>query len=520
MSNTQKSKQILVFGVISQLVTLLLGILLPKLLIGGFGSEVNGLLSSIKQIFVYVALLEAGVGTAALQAMYAPIAKNDTQKASEIMAAMNSYFRRTGILYGLVVLLLAFIYPYIFHVELDVLTVATIILLQGSAGVIRYFFQGKFAILLRVDGRSYVTTNIQTVVTIISYTAQIVLILLGFNIIAVQVVYFLTNLCQMLFMTWYVKKIYPWLNLSVNPDFESISQSKFVIVHQLSGLVFNNTDMILLTYFCGLKTVSVYALYTLIFNSVGNIIDTLCSSVEFVLGQAFNSNRDRFMRLQEAYETYYLGFSFALFTITLIMVPSFMEIYAGEFTDADYTDPYLPYLFVAINVLIYARRTSSQIINFAGTFKQTQWRSIVESIINLTVSLIMVQYIGVYGVLIGTIAALIYRTNDIIIYANWNILHRMPWKTYKRWGINLIVMVILVYVVKSVFPNINSFFEWCLVSVVVAIITVISFVFIDTIFDYKSFVAIQEFIRKIKDKRRTSNNKKGSNPPKIISTTV
>ena len=99
MNNKQKSKQILIFGIISQVVTLLLGILLPKLLIGGFGSEINGLLSSVKQIFVYVALLEAGVGTAALQAMYAPIAINDTLKVSEIMAATDRYFRRTGFLY-------------------------------------------------------------------------------------------------------------------------------------------------------------------------------------------------------------------------------------------------------------------------------------------------------------------------------------------------------------------------------------------------------------------------------------
>lgn len=192
MNNKQKSKQILIFGIISQVVTLLLGILLPKLLIGGFGSEINGLLSSVKQIFVYVALLEAGVGTAALQAMYAPIAINDTLKVSEIMAATDRYFRRTGFLYGLAVLVLAFAYPYIFKVELAPLTVAAIILLQGFAGVIRYFFQGKLVILLRVDGRSYVTTNIQTAVTIASYIAQILLIVLGFDIIAVQIAYFLS----------------------------------------------------------------------------------------------------------------------------------------------------------------------------------------------------------------------------------------------------------------------------------------------------------------------------------------
>ena len=376
MNNKQKSKRILIVGIISQAVTLALGILLPRLLIGGFGSDINGLLASIKQIFVYVALLEAGVGTAALQALYAPIAADDRQKASEIMAATNHYFRRTGILYALAVIALAFAYPFLFNITLNYWMVVWIIILQGSAGVIRYFYQGKLVILLRVDGRSYVTTNIQTIVTIVSYTAQIVLIVLGFSIITVMIAYFITNLGQMLYVTWYVKRHYAWLDMSVKPDFKALGQSKFVIVHQLSGLVFNNTDMIVLTYFCGLNVVSVFALYNLIFNSIGTIIDTLCSSVEFVLGQAYNSDMHRFMRLQESYETYYIGIAFAFFTVALIMVPSFMQIYAGKFTDADYTNALLPYLFTAVNILLYARRTSSQIINFAGAFRQTQWRSV------------------------------------------------------------------------------------------------------------------------------------------------
>ena len=39
--------------------------------------------------------------------------------------------------------------------------------------------------------------------------------------------------------------------------------------------------------------------------------------------------------------------------------------------------------------------------------------------------------IGIYGVLLGTIIALLYRMNDIIIYANKKILNRSPWKTYR-----------------------------------------------------------------------------------------
>ncbi len=215
MDKKKKSLNIFITGLISQVVILLLGIVIPKLLIVSYGSEVNGLLSSIKQIFVYVALLEAGIGTAALQAMYEPIAKDDKEKASEIMVATDRYFKRTGLFYGVAVVLLAILYPIVIKVELEYWMVAVIILLQGSAGVIKYFFQGKLTILLRVDGRSYVTTNIATIVNVATHLIQIILILSGFDIIAVQIAYFVINLVQMLYLTWYVRKHYEWLDWQI-----------------------------------------------------------------------------------------------------------------------------------------------------------------------------------------------------------------------------------------------------------------------------------------------------------------
>ncbi len=498
----KKVKRILISGIISQTVTLALGIVLPYLLIGGFGSEVNGLLSSIRQIFVYVALLEAGVGTAALQAMYSPVAAGDKTKVCEIMSATHHYFRRTGWMYALCVVFLAFVYPFIFHINLSHSLVAAIILLQGGANVIRYFFQGKLAILLRVDGRSYVTTNIQTLITILSYTTQIVLIVSGSGIICVMVGYFLVNLCQMFLVMRYVRKNYPWLNVSAKPDFKAIAQSQFVIIHHFSGLIFNNTDILLLSYFCGLQVVSVYSLYSLIYNSVATLIDTLCTSVEHVLGQAFNSDREKFIKLQEAYETYYLCIAFALFSITLIMIPSFMRLYAGDFSDADYTDRWLPYLFAAIYVFLYARRTSSQIINFAGTFEQTQWRSVLESVINISVSLWLVNIIGIYGVLIGTIAALLYRTNDVIIYANVSILRRKPWKTYRRWGVNLLLLISIEYLAMSLLPQPRDFFVWILTALAVSMVTIVVFLSVDTLFDK---YALREIFHLIRSKNQKIN---------------
>lgn len=494
MGKGKRSLKIFIYGIISQVVTLLLGIIIPKLLIVSYGSEVNGLLSSVRQIFVYVALLEAGIGTASLQALYKPMAKEDHRRVSEIMAATDHYYKRTGLLYGISVLILAIGYPIVVKSNISMLIVSGVILFQGASGVINYFFQGKFTILLRVDGKSYITTNIVTIVNVLSKIAQIVFILAGANILVVQAAYFIINLTQMLYITWYVKKYYPWLNLKAKPDYAALSQSKNVIIHQISGLVFNNTDILILTYFCGLKVVSVYSLYSLIVSCVANIIDTICSSVEFILGQAFNANRERFLKLQEVYETYYLAISFLFFTVTLIMLPSFIKIYSSGITDVNYVDKYLPYLFVILNTLMYARRTSSQIINFAGHFKQTQIRSVIESIINLVFSLVLVYKIGIYGVLIGTIIALFYRTSDVIIYANWNILGRKPWKTYRRWIQNLIIMILCVIGINYVLPPINTFYEWFINCVWISLVCFIVYFSIDSIFDNESFKMIKNMI--------------------------
>lgn len=502
MNNKRKSLKIFIFGILSQVVTLLLGIIIPRLVIVSYGSEVNGLLTSIKQIFVYIALLEAGIGTAALQAMYAPIAQDNKERASQIMAATDRYFKRTGVLYGIAVVLLAFLYPVVVEVDLSYWTVVAVILLQGTSGVIKYFFQGKLTILLRVDGKSYITTNAGTIVNVATHAVQIALLLSGFDVIAVQSVYFVINLLQMIYLTWYVKKNYSWLDLKAKPDYAALKQSKHVIIHQVSGLIFNNTDVVLLTVFHGLKIVSVYSLYSMIFGCVANVIDTICSSVEFVLGQAFNSDRERFLKLQEVYETYYLGVSFAFFTVTALMFPSFIELYTRGIGDISYSDPYLTYLFTALYMMMYARRTSSQIINFAGHFKQTQWRSVIESAINLTVSVALVSYIGIYGVLIGTIVALLYRTNDIIIYVNKKILNRSPLRTYRRWGVNLIVMLVLIFGIRGVLNGIESYFSWVVNAVWITVLCFIVFFAVDSVFDRSSFRYLFECIKTAVEKYR------------------
>ena len=81
----------LISSLVYQLVLISLSFLLPRLYLENFGSEVNGVLSTIKQIFAYMCLLEAGVGLATTQALYKRIGQKDYSSASEVLSATNIY---------------------------------------------------------------------------------------------------------------------------------------------------------------------------------------------------------------------------------------------------------------------------------------------------------------------------------------------------------------------------------------------------------------------------------------------
>ena len=76
---------------------------------------------------------------------------------------------------------------------------------------------------------------------------------------------------------------------------------------------------------------------------------------------------------------------------------------------------------------------------------------------NLTISLVAVQFLGIYGVLIGTIAALVYRANDMILYASHRILNRKARITYKRWIVNTVVFIGILFLNRYITVDLSSY---------------------------------------------------------------
>lgn len=493
--NRRRSFLNIVVGIISQIISIALGIIIPRLFLMSFGSEMNGFLNSIGQIFAYFTLLEAGMYGATLQALYAPIANSDKKEISSIMAATNRYYKKTGRLYLIAVLGLAVVYPLVISSNISVWVMTVIILFNGFPGVISYYFQGKFIILLQAEGKNYINTALSSIASTLISISKIIMLFLGCSIVKIQFTYLLINIFKIIIIGIYISKNYKWVNLKEEPNYKAIEQKNAVFVNQICDMVFRNTDTIILTIFSSLKVVSVYTMYTLLYSMIRTALDYVAQGFSFVMGQTFNRDRDRYIQLHDLYENYRMALVFALYNIALIFIIPFMELYTSGIKDINYLDYKVAVLFSVFYVMTGARACCADLINYAQHFRKTQTRCIIEAAINLTVSIIAVIFLGIYGVLIGTIVALIYRMNDMFIYANVRILHRSPWISYKRFISNSIIFTIITVISKWIPWHLDSYFSIIGYACVSGIIILGVYFTIASIVDYRSFKVLKEYIQ-------------------------
>ena len=388
-------KHNLISSLIYQFVLISLSFLLPRLYLENFGSEVNGVLSTIKQIFMYLILLEAGVGLATTQALYKRIGEKDYKSASEVLSATHSYYIRTGIIYFAIVLVIAVVYSYVIPNSIDNNVVFVIILLTALPALFSYFVQAKYRILMEVDGRRYVINSSETILQIAANAGKILALLLTDSLILIQLVYCILSIAQLGFLYFYAKRRYKWLDLKAKPDFDAISQKNSVLVHQLSGMVFNNTDVILISILCDFKAVSIYAIYNIFFSQVQNFITNVVSSFTFALGQMFHTEREKFDKWYNVYETFYIMITFVVYTLMAVFLLPLIQIYTSGINDAQYTNTLLVLLFVIMNLLSNCKIPANSVIEYSGDFEKTRSYAIWEMVKNVTVSIAAILYMGI-----------------------------------------------------------------------------------------------------------------------------
>lgn len=469
---SKKSLYNLLTAILLQMVTLTMGIVLPRVMILSFGSEINGLVSSIRQFISYLTLVEAGLAGASIFALYKPLAEKNNMKINEILSETKKFYNKSGIWFSILAFLLALIFPYIANSKtisnIEIIIIAFILGINGS---LEFFSMGKYRTLLTADQKSYIISLIQIVGQLINGIIIVIMSIKGFNIISVQLIATSSYIIRTILFKNYVKHNYKFIRFNIKVSKNILHQRADVLFHQIGGMVVFNSPIALITFFCSLTEVSIYSIYNMIFIGISGILGIFNNGLVAGLGDIISRNDlNRLQKVYREYEFIYYMLVTGVYSCTYILIMPFIKIYTKGLDDAQYIDKNLAMAFIIIGILNVLRTPQATVVNAAGYFKETRYRALIEIIINIIFSIVLINIFGMIGVLIGGICSYLYRTVDFIMY----VPKKITYLPIKQSVIRILRAAFLGYVIIIPFNNFifiqaKNFYEWVLYGISISI---------------------------------------------------
>lgn len=458
MKNSKLFKNI-VTGFGGQLIAIILGLIVPRLFITSYGSDVNGLLSTITQIFTYLALLEAGIGQAAKNLLYKPFQAKDKDGVSYVASVAKTYYSKFTIIYGAGVLLLAFVLPEVLKTNVSSFEIILIVVLEGMSGVVSFYYIETPSIIIGVDGKSYVNNEINLLNKIAGYAVKIVMAYLGLNIILLQTAYFFVTIVKVFFYRWYFSKNYGWIELKkVGGEIKLADRNSYILT-EICWTIFSSTDMIVLSTFLSTQMASVYGIYNMIFSNISLLVNSVFYSVNYLLGFSYHENIEKYKRVHDAFNSIFLGLMTVLMSVCYVLTNPFVALYTRGVTDVKYVYSSLPIMFCLIQLFSWSRYTSGQLTGIAGYAKRTSYVSLIEALMNLSLSILFVHKFGIVGVTMATVIALPIKVLWCTYIADKKVMKRSYLKSILIIGTNFMFFLGVVVIFNIYRPVISSYLQ-------------------------------------------------------------
>ncbi len=431
------------WGYISTFLTAILSFLCRTAFIKTIGVDflgINGLFTSVLGV---LSLTELGIGTAMNYSLYKPVADNDTEKIKSLMKVFKSAYRIVALtvaILGLVII------PF-----LDVLV-------TGAEGiehvkfyylfflfntVSTYFVSYKYS-LVNADQKHYVITNITAVFNIAMHAFQIAALFIFKSYVAYLVIQAIMQLIQKVYTAIYIDKQYPYLKeknvtpLEKKEKNKIISNVKALILHKVGDISVNQTDNIIISAFVNIATVGLVSNYALITNTVNTFVNVAFGGTIGSLGNLFASD-DKEKQYKVFRTLDFIDFwiySFSSVALFALLQP-FISLMWGDLT--------LPIsvvaLFVLNNYMVGQRVSVNNIKVAGGIFNQDKYLALIQSAVNLVVSVVLAFKFGLIGVYIGTIVsgAIPSLVRPWIVYKN--LFDTKVIKYYKDYFLRLFITI-------------------------------------------------------------------------------
>lgn len=473
-------------------VSLIAGFILPRVLIVAYGSEINGLVTSITQFINYFVLVEAGLASAAVYALYKPLSDNDTDAINGVVSAAKKFYIQSGWIFLALVALLSLTYPLFIRTDaLRPVEISVLVLVLGVTGTLDFFTLSKYRVLLTAAQKVSVISSASIVNLLVNLLVTVVLARMGVGIVLLKLVALVGIVARSLILMWYVRVHYPQVRFNEPPNTKALNKRWSALYLQILGVVQQGAPVVLATLFTSLSMVSVYSIYNMIVAGLNGILSIFISGLSSSFGDVIARKQNHVLKQStEEFEVgYYMMLTWAYACAFALILP-FVRIYTARITDVDYVYPMLGVLFVLNGLLYNIKTPQGMLVISAGMFQETRIQTTIQGLIAIVAGALLAKPFGLPGIMIGMCASNTYRDIDLLFFVPKNITFR----TIKPTAYRIIRIFICIAIVLTPYmilaPPVNTILQWLLHAVILGIFAAIIIVGANLVFDREIMYSI------------------------------
>ncbi|WP_373076827.1 lipopolysaccharide biosynthesis protein [Fusobacterium varium] len=472
--------------IINFLITILIGLfsfIANKYFANYMGIEKLGLMKLFTQIMAYLNLVDMGIASASTYALYEPLYKKNTERISIIINTITSLYNKIFFLILIIGLLINPTIP--FFIKDNILSKE--IYLYWSLYVINtaitYLFV-KYSILFTANQEFLYVRIVQGMSKIFYQTLQIIVIIKIHSFFLFIFLLILDNITQYIFYKYHYKKYYSHIIKTHEKDKNIGENLKNLFWHKIAGLVVFNTDLILISKFISLEVVGIYASYQMIEQMILTILSIILNVLRPMIGKYIAIHtKEEIYNYWKKLNILFLLISIIFSCCTYYLINGFVSLWLGK----SYILSDITVLLICINLFVRCFRGITEIFKDGSGFFDDIHLPIAEATINFVSSLILVFYLGLNGVIIGTILSnilIISIAKPLLVFKRcFNKDYKEYIKIYSNYFLLIIFSLILSKFLLNYIPiiEIYTWVDWLkkavLVSSIISSIILVVFIF-------------------------------------------
>lgn len=467
--DVKKGKLNIAVSVSFKIITMIASLIVKGMLIRTCGNEVNGLNALYLSIVGFLSVAELGVCGAITYCMYKPIVEGENDKVS----ALFYLFRKLYIIIGSIILLAGLIItPFLNYFAKDYKDInqnlyLTFILVLISI-VITYAYGAESA-LIGAYKNNYIVTVISQSGVIIRNVLQIVVLALTGSFVWYLVCRIVSSTIELVVTKLIVAKKYRTIVACKNSAIDANTKAnlkrniKAMFMHKIGFVLVNTVDSIVISTFIGVFVLGKYSNYITIMSSMSSIIALMFSSLTSVFGHLY-VEEDVLVSKRHC-DSFHL-LNFIIGAVFFLGYHSVIDDLVSLIFSADLLVDRSLCLVITVNGFVQFMRQSALAFRDAtGAFYNDRWKPPIEGAFNLILSVLLVKYIGVSGVILATIITNLFICHIIEPYVLYkNSFKASPKTYYFRNYIMISMFLVALMILESCMVSITNHFASLLIN--------------------------------------------------------